>query len=947
MLTVSLVILLIHLPRIVTSADLTVYDDGLASGWTDWSWGSTIDIANGSPIHGGSKSIAVTFNSGWAGFSIHNGTPLDMNGIGWELHFWIFSGINGSQHIQVYVNGAGCGAIPVATVANNWTEVSIPLPDMGGPAMLTDITWQDTTGKSQSSFYLDNISVIKTGVSPQPPISGPALSINATSGNYPINPDIYGMNYAGEQLAADIHLPVRRWGGNSTSRYNWQANIYNTGSDWYFENIPAGANVTNGSASDLFVEQDQRTETKTLLTIPLIGWTPKSSSPRNHSYACGFKESIYGPQQSVDPWDTDCGNGVHTNGANITGNYPADTSTAIDPAFVTGWINHLTGKYGTAANGGVAYYDLDNEPMLWNSTHRDVHPQATSYDEMRDRTYQYAAALKTADPTAKTLGPVLWGWCAYFFSALDECGTFNNDYNAHNQTYFVPWYLQQMKAYEEQHHVRILDYLDLHNYPAAGNVSLSPACSPSVQALRLRSTRSLWDSSYVDESWINEMGLEGGIVKLIPRMKGWVNANYPGTKLAITEYNWGGLESINGALAQADVLGIFGREGLDLATIWGPPESSQPGAFAFRIYRNYDGTGHGFGDTSIQASSSDQDELSVYAARRSSDNALTVVMINKTGSDLTSTVSLSGMTPLPAASVYRYSQANLASIQRLADQSVTASGFTSTFAANSITLYIIPSVPSGSRTLTITRSGTGSGDVTADPGTISWNGNTGTAVYQDGNEITLTANPITGSGSAFSGWSGACAGKPNPCTFTISADTPVGAGFDLLTDFTASPTAGQVPLHVCFTDASTDNPASWSWNFGDSSSATDKNPCHGYRSIGAFDVSLATGGGGGGSMRTKEEYISTVACVNQPIRIAAGGAGYSTLQAAMDHAIEGDTILAQALDFDEDITTTVPATLTLKGGYGCDFSITPMQTVIKRSLTVEKGSIFLDGISIR
>ena len=90
-------------------------------------------------------------------------------------------------------------------------------------------------------------------------------------------------------------------------------------------------------------------------------------------------------------------------------------------------------------------------------------------------------------------------------------------------------------------------------------------------------------------------------------MQEWVDANYPGTKLAITEYNWGGLEHINGALAQADVLGIFGREGLDLATLWGPPDDTEPGAYAFRMYRNYDGTGSGFGDTSVKAASADQD----------------------------------------------------------------------------------------------------------------------------------------------------------------------------------------------------------------------------------------------------------------------------------------------------------------------------------------------------
>jgi hypothetical protein len=217
---------------------------------------------------------------------------------------------------------------------------------------------------------------------------------------------------------------------------------------------------------------------------------------------------------------------------------------------------------------------------------------------------------------------------------------------------------------------------------------LAPAGSAATQALRLRSTRSLWDPTYADESWIN--GTEGGPeVRLIPRMHEWVDANYPGTKLAITEYNWGALDHINGALAQADVLGIFGREGLDLATLWGPPAADEPGAFAFRMYRNYDGEGSQFGNVSVQASSSDQGQLAIYAARRSSDGALTLMIINKTAGALTSEVTLADFLPQPVAQLYRYSAANLKAIVQEGDQAVMAGGFTATFPANSITLVVV------------------------------------------------------------------------------------------------------------------------------------------------------------------------------------------------------------------------------------------------------------------
>jgi hypothetical protein len=199
----------------------------------------------------------------------------------------------------------------------------------------------------------------------------------------------------------------------------------------------------------------------------------------------------------------------------------------------------------------------------------------------------------------------------------------------------------------------------------------------------------LWDPTYVDESWIANVQ-DGPYVDLIPRMRTWVANNYPGTKLAISEYNWGGLESINGALAEADVLGIFGRERLDLATLWGPPTINQPGMFAFRMYRNYDGQGSAFGETSLQATSADQGKLAIYAAQRTSDGALTLMVINKTAQALTSSLSLAHFSPGANARVYRYSSASLTAIVHAANQPLAATGFKASFPANSITLFVIP-----------------------------------------------------------------------------------------------------------------------------------------------------------------------------------------------------------------------------------------------------------------
>lgn len=664
----------------IQAADVIVYDDALTAGWQDWSWGGNFDYANPTPTHSScAASIAATYTSAWGGLYLH-ANSLDLSGYD-TLRFWLHGGSAGGQRIYVVIDFNGDGYEVTAT-GGTWQLVEIPLSELGSPTSVSDLVWQDNVGGAQPTFYLDDITFVGGGTPTPttPPGVGPALSVDVAAGRHAISSYIYGMNFASEDVAEAVRLPVRRWGGNSTTRYNWEIDVHNTGSDWYFENIPS----TPGRI-DQFVAQDQGTGTETILTMPLIGWT-STRRQESHPYDCGFKVSVYGAQDMVDPWDANCGNGEQ-GGSPITGNNPLDTSKVITESFVTAWVDHLVTTHGTAAGGGVMFYDLDNEPMLWNSTHRDVHPSPTTYDEMRDRTYLYAAAIKAADPTAQTLGPVAWGWCAYLYSAADGCSP-GADRAAHGNTDFTPWYLAQMQNYESTYGVRILDYLDLHYYPQASGVALSSAGNAQTQALRLRSTRSLWDPTYLDESWISDTTDDP--VQFIPRMKQWVADNYPGTRLAITEYNWGALDHINGALTQADVLGIFGRQGLDLATLWDPPEIDDPGTFAFLIYRNYDGSGSSFGETSVHASSADQGQLAIYAAQRSGDGALTLMIINKTGQSLTSDVSLANFQPGANAQVFRYSSANLSAIVQEAHQPVTASGFSTTLPANSITLVVIP-----------------------------------------------------------------------------------------------------------------------------------------------------------------------------------------------------------------------------------------------------------------
>src|SRR5262249_18729735 len=157
---------------------------------------------------------------------------------------------------------------------------------------------------------------------------------------------------------------------------------------------------------------------------------------------------------------------------------------------------------------------------------RDVHPVGPTMDEIRDKIIAYGSMIKSLDPTAKIIGPEEWGWSGYFFSGYDQqYGSQHGwgylpDRAAHNNMDYLPYLLDQIHQYDVSHGTHLLDVFSVHYYPQGGE--FSDNVSTSMQLLRNRSTRSLWDPNYVDQSWINSK------VDLIPRLQGWVSQYDPG-----------------------------------------------------------------------------------------------------------------------------------------------------------------------------------------------------------------------------------------------------------------------------------------------------------------------------------------------------------------------------------------------------------------------------------
>jgi hypothetical protein len=516
-----------------------------------------------------------------------------------------------------------------------------------------------------------------------------AITVDGAAGRRPIDPNVYGVAHATTAQLNDLNVPLNRYGGNNATRTNWQQNADNRGADWYFQSI-AAASATPGEVGDTFIAGARAAGAQAMLTIPTIDWVAKVGP--NRSKLASFSIAKYGAQTGNDwQWMPDAGNGIRTNGQFVTGNDPNDANVANGVAFQQQWVQHLVGRWGTHAGGGLRYYILDNEPSIWHATHRDVHPAGATMDEVLNKTVAYATAIKAVDPGALVVGPEEWGWSGYFYSGHDQqYGSQHGwghlpDRAGHGGADYLPWFLDQVRQRSSAAGRRLLDVFTVHYYPQGGE--FSDDVSAAMQLRRNRSTRSLWDPNYVDETWINDR------VRLVPRLRGWVDQHYRGTLIGLTEYNWGAEGHINGATAQADILGIFGREGLDLAARWATPAASTPTYKAMKLYRNYDGNRSAFGDTSIAVTVPDPDVVSAFAAQRSSDGATTLMVVNKGSAAASIAVTLANVSHGATSQVWQLTAAN--AIARQPDVAVTpAHTLATALPGQSVTHFVIAPGPS-------------------------------------------------------------------------------------------------------------------------------------------------------------------------------------------------------------------------------------------------------------
>jgi len=470
------------------------------------------------------------------------------------------------------------------------------------------------------------------------------FTINSNKERQVISPYIYGTN--GQSNDWPENITCRRLGGNRMTTYNWEDNFSNGGSDYINDNdnympwsmsVPSAQYLTPNIVLKTFHDTSVTMGCYSLITLPMAGYVSRDGNGVVNS----AQTAPSGRWRQV----------VNQKGSSFS--IIPDTTDGF--IYVDECMNNLIATYGNSKSAtGIKGYEMDNEWSLWNTADQYMHPLQPTITEAIHKGIDLAATIKKMDSASEVFGPADYGYNS--FLTFQNAPDWNADSSYKNFSYA---FLHYMKHASDSVGFRLLNVYDMHWYSEAqgkdssGNlqrVSGGPN-DRGVAIARMEAPRTLWDSTYVENSWI---GQYYSPCVYIETMQKGINLYNPGTKLGFTEYGYGGENHISGGIAAADMLGICGRFGVYWCSIWGPV--NQYIGSAYKIFRNYDGKKSEFGDMHIYAHPNNDRTASVYAALHKSDtNTMNIIAMNKDyDSTLVSTFKITANSTFTHAEVYGF-----------------------------------------------------------------------------------------------------------------------------------------------------------------------------------------------------------------------------------------------------------------------------------------------------
>ncbi len=434
------------------------------------------------------------------------------------------------------------------------------------------------------------------------------ITINASQDKRAVSPYIYGANNWFDkpaQFYKDAGLRMARTnGGNNATKYNWRKKL-SSHPDWY-NNVYA--NDWDKTSIDVSINHPNL---QVMWAFQLLGRVASSTEYNFDDWAFNQANWWEGLHQNL------AGGGIPNTenpneGALVEGDidlytveWPADSTVAI--------LDHWFGEGGLGLDKNqFRYWSMDNEVDIWNGTHDDIMSDGLlPASEFMDRYIEVAKKARAKFPEIKICGPVTtseWQW----YKWGDEAIVIDGKYYC-----WLEYFIKRLADEEDSTGIRLIDVVDLHNYPYA---------SSNSQALQVH--RMYYDKSYVYPGANGVKTINGGwdnINKeyIFTRINDWLIEYFGedhGITCGISEWSPASTDPSVVSVVYASHLGTFANNGVELFTPWTWEKGMWETLHLFSHYAQ---------NFSVSSTSSLENTVSAYTTVNETTDSMTVIIVNR------------------------------------------------------------------------------------------------------------------------------------------------------------------------------------------------------------------------------------------------------------------------------------------------------------------------------
>jgi hypothetical protein len=434
------------------------------------------------------------------------------------------------------------------------------------------------------------------------------ITVDATLNKRPVSPNLYGRNNTFDKPVSfykDAGLRfVRMNGGNNATKYNWRKRI-TSHPDWYNNVYSTDWDATSKNIAKNYPDM------QVMWAFQLLGRVASSTGSNFNDWAYNNSKWWQGVNQNLAGGGTPntgnpAGRALIEGDVNLyTTEWPADSTVAI--------LDHWFGPNGLGLNKHqFLYWNMDNECDIWNGTHDDVMDTLITASEFMDRYIEVAKKARAIFPEIKICGPVTtseWQWFKWGEENIRIAGKYYS---------WLEYFIKRLADEEKASGIRLLDVVDLHNYPYA------PNNSDAVQLHRM-----YYDKNYaypganglktINGGWDNSLTKEYIFQRINDWLLKYYGANH-GITLGISEWSPASSDPNVVSVVYASHLGTFANNGVEYLCPWTWSEGMWETMHLFSRYAH---------KYSVSSTSSIENTVSAYTTINEAADSMTIIVVNR------------------------------------------------------------------------------------------------------------------------------------------------------------------------------------------------------------------------------------------------------------------------------------------------------------------------------